>query len=89
MSGKKKMDIKMKHTITQIVKGTTARLQYCQGGKLYYAVRVEDTKYTFPVDVTDKAEVGDGIFLLEDKAITLMRYIRKAMASEELRWAKV
>jgi hypothetical protein len=82
------MDTKMKHTITQIVKGTTARLQYCQGGKLYYTVRVEDTKYTFPVDVTDKAEVGDGIFLLEDKAITLMRYIRKAIASEEIRWEK-
>tara|TARA_R110000868_G_scaffold76573_6_gene220182 strand:- start:12646 stop:12897 length:252 start_codon:yes stop_codon:yes gene_type:complete len=82
------MDIKMKHTITQIVKGTTARLQYCQAGKLFYTVRVEDIKYTFPVDVTDINEVGDGIFLLEDKAITLMRYIRKAIASEEIRWEK-
>jgi hypothetical protein len=77
----------MKHTITQIVKGTTARLKYCQGGKLYYTVRVEDTNYTFPVDVTDRGEVGDGIFLLEDKAITLMRYIRKAIESEEIRWS--
>lgn len=79
----------MKHTITEIVKGNTAKLMYCQGGKLYYSVDVEDTRYTFPVDVTDRDEVGDGVFALEDKAIILMRYIRKAIKAEEIRWETI
>jgi len=76
----------MRHTITEIVKETTARLTHSQGGKLYYAVDVEDLTYTFPVDVTDRDDVGDAMFELEHKAITLMRYIRKAMDSTEIRW---
>lgn len=78
----------MKHSIKEIVKGTTANLVNCQGGKLFYSVVVEDTRYTFPIDVSDRDEVGDGIFELSHKAITLMRYIRKAISSEEIRWAK-
>ena len=95
-NGKLKMDIKMKHSIKEIVKGTTANLAYSQSGKLYYTVMVansednvagtEYTLYTFPVDVTDRDDVGDSRFELTHKAITLMRYIRKAIKSEEIRW---
>ena len=78
----------MKHSVKEIIKGTTANLAYCQGGKLFYSVVVEDLVYTFPVDVSNRDEVGDGVFELEHKAITLMRYIRMAIKTEEIRWAK-
>ena len=85
--------MEIKHSIKEIVKGTTARLVYSQSGKLYYAVTVSNgkysvtgTEYIFPVDITDRDDVGDSRFELTHKAITLMRYIRKAIKSEELRW---
>jgi hypothetical protein len=71
--------IKMPHRVVEIVKGNTARLEFCRGGKLFYSVYVGDTKYTFPIDVTDRAEVGEAIFNLEDKASIFMRYINKAI----------
>ena len=79
----------MKHTLTQLVKGTTAIQDYCRSGKLYYHIDVEDTRYTFPVDVTNIDEVGDAEFKLEDKGIYFMRYINKAIKSEELRWETI
>jgi len=85
--------MEMKHSIKEIVKDNTAILEYSQSGKLYYSVEVADstysvtaTKYTFPVDVTNSDDVGDSRFELTHKAITLMRYIRKAIKSEEIRW---
>ncbi len=71
--------IAMPHKMIDIVKGTTAKLAYCKGGKLYYKVRVENTIYTFPIDVTDIGEVGNATFELEDKASIFMRYISKAI----------
>lgn len=78
------MDINMKkievpHRLVEIVKGNTATLEFCRGGKLFYSVCVGDTKYTFPIDVTDRAEVGDATFELTDKASIFMRYINKAI----------
>jgi hypothetical protein len=73
----------MKHKLIEIVKGTTAKLAYCRGGKLFYQVDVDNTRYTFPIDVTDRNEVGDATFELEDKASIFMRYIRKAIAEME------
>jgi len=67
------------HKMISIVKGTTAKLAYCRGGKLFYQVLVEDTLYTFPIDVTDRDEVGDATFELTDKASIFMRYINKAI----------
>jgi hypothetical protein len=72
-------DQKMKHKIIDLVKGTTAKLSYCKGGKLFYTIDVDDTRYTFPIDVTDKNEIGDATFELEDKAMIFMRYINKAI----------
>ena len=65
--------VKTPHKLIDIVKGTTAKLEFCRGGKLFYSVCVEDTKYTFPIDVTDRNEVGDATFQLEDKASIFMR----------------
>jgi hypothetical protein len=71
--------IEMPNKMIDIVKGTTANLAYCKSGKLYYEVIVGKTKYTFPIDVTDRNEVGDATFELTDKASIFMRYINKAI----------
>lgn len=75
--------VKIPHKLIDLVKGTTAKLAYSKGGKLYYKVRVDDTIYTFPIDVTDRNEVGDATFELEDKASIFMRYIKKAIKAYE------
>jgi hypothetical protein len=36
-----------------------------------------------PIDVTDRNEVGDAIFELEDKPIIFMRYINKTIKALE------
>jgi len=86
------------HTMVQITgKGTIAVLDYCRGGKLIYHVDVEDKRYTFPIDVTDRAEVGDAKFELEDKASIFRRYIIKAIKAfntngdkdDVIRWTSI
>ena len=54
---------------------------YC-GGNLYYTVEVDGGTYMFNIN-TDPNEVGTADFTSEMKAVTLMRYIRKCMNSEE------
>ena len=76
-------DQKMKHKVIDLVKGTTAKLAYCKSGKLFYTIDVDDTRYIFPIDVTDRNEVGDATFELEDKAMIFMRYINKAIKALE------
>jgi len=71
--------IEIPHRVVEIVKGNTAKLEFCRSGKLFYSVCVGSTKYTFPIDVTDRAEVGDATFELTDKASIFMRYINKAI----------
>jgi len=55
---------------------------YC-GGNLYYTVNVEDDVFLFSIN-TDPNEVGSAVFSDKMKAITLMRWIRKCLESEEL-----
>jgi hypothetical protein len=43
---------------------------------MYYRVRYNETDYSFPVYLED---IMDATLNYEEKAITLMRYIRKAM----------
>lgn len=50
--------------------GKLARFQFYQSGDLWY---ITDDGFKFPVPVAD---AGTGKFLVVDKAITLMRYIR-------------
>lgn len=71
--------IEMPNKLIDIVKGTTANLAYCKSGRIYYYVIVGKTKYTFPIDMTDRGEVGDATFELTDKASIFMRYINKAI----------
>jgi len=60
----------------------TANFSYFCGGNLYYTVEYNGEMYQFPID-TDPKEVGSAPFDKEIKAITLMRYIRKAIDNEE------
>lgn len=62
--------------ITEIVKNNTARFGFYRQGYIYYEVQLPEGKYSFPIDLKD---LGQATVSREEKAITLMRYIRKAL----------
>ena len=64
-----------------IVKGNKAKFSMYRNGMLYYDVIDEGGRAicTFPVDITDKKDIGSATFCDTHRAITLMRYIKKAM----------
>ena len=63
--------------IKSVVKDNTARFSFYRTGNMFYNVTVDGTEYCFPVSLED---IGGATLLAEFKAITLMRYIRKALA---------
>ena len=64
-------------TIKQIVKDNKATFSFYRQNVAYYNVTVDGVVYVFPVPVDD---LGGATLNAEEKAITLMRYIRKALA---------
>jgi hypothetical protein len=64
--------------IKEIVKDNTVSFAKYRQGYVYYTVRVpsEGIEYMFPVPLSD---IGDATLLATEKAMTLMRYIRKAL----------
>ena len=72
--------------ITTIVKNNRAVFAHYRNGKIYYRIVNQDGKalWEFPIDITDTNDIGSASLLPEYKAITLMRYIRKAIASDSL-----
>jgi hypothetical protein len=50
--------------------------RFYRAGYAFYEVNVGGMKYRFPVSLED---LGTATLLAEHKAITLMRYIRKAL----------
>ena len=62
--------------IKQIVKDNMTRFSFYRTGNMFYTVDVEGQKYQFPVSLED---IGLATLTAEFKAITLMRYIRKAL----------
>jgi hypothetical protein len=78
-SGAKGQDMKLK----EIIKDNHVRFLRYRQGVLYYAVTVPgvSSKLMFPVPVAD---VGDATVEAQEKAIMLMRYIRKAIAQGTL-----
>ena len=67
----------MNLSLKQIVKDNTVNFSHYRAGHLYYTVIVPEGNFSFPVPVTD---IGDATFLKHDKAIIMMRYIRKALS---------
>lgn len=67
----------MSHDLKAIVSGNNkARFSHYRDGNFFYVVKVEDRAYRFPIPIED----AKGTTLVaEFKAITLMRWIRKAL----------
>jgi hypothetical protein len=68
-------DFGMQFAIKDIVKGNKAHFSLYRSGNMFYTVTVNGTKWMFPVSLED---IGGASLFAEMKAITLMRYIRKA-----------
>ncbi len=66
----------MMPSIKQIVKNNMTRFSFYRAGNMFYTVDVEGQRYQFPVSLED---IGGATLTAEFKAITLMRYIRKAL----------
>jgi len=66
-------------TLKTIVKDNQVHFSHYRAGHLYYTVLVEGQTYVFPVPITD---TGEATFHKQEKAMLLMRYIRKALAEK-------
>lgn len=65
----------MSFDIKEMVKDNRkAKFLYYKLGELWYET---ETGFKFPVPVEDKEEVGEAQFNAEEKALLLMRYIRR------------
>lgn len=72
--------------IKPIVKGT-ANLQYVMSGgiAIYHIDAVDGKKYQLEIDLSDKHDVGEtAAFHPIEKALLLMRWIRKANENDSL-----
>ena len=67
-----------------VANNNMARFTHYMSGCLYYEVDSEKHKYIFPVDISNKEDIGLAQFQSVEKAITLMRYVRKAAENHSL-----
>ncbi len=62
-----------------------ARFSHMISGVMYYKVEGDDDSlYMFPIDAKNLDDIGTSTFEAEIKAVTLMRYIRKAIDENSL-----
>ena len=66
--------------ITNIVKNNEVNILSYRAGVIYYGVKYNEVNYQFPVRLDD---IGDATLMNKDKALLFMRYIRKAIESNE------
>ena len=72
--------------IKPLVKGI-AQLQYVMGGGIavYHILSTDDHIYQLEINLSDKHDVGEtAMFHLVEKALLLMRWIRKANENDTL-----
>ena len=76
--------------ILDIVKDNTAMFSFYRNGFLYYDVIDSAGKpiCNFPIDITDKKDIGSATFSNKYKALHLMHYIRKAFEEGTLQMIK-
>lgn len=74
--------------IAELVKDTVCQFWYYQNNLLWYHFELGNLHYSFPVDISDKDDIGNAIFGNEYKTITLMRYLRKAIENKTLIWSQ-
>jgi len=65
-------------TLTQIVKGSTAKLSHVCNGKVYFRIDNKDHTYQLEIDSMD-SEWKDIYIQPSYATITLMRWIRKGL----------
>ena len=76
----------MSHDLKTIVRdGNKAKFSHYRDGNFFYVVKVQDREYSFPISVEDAR--GTTMFA-EFKAITLMRWIRKAIEDKTFQLVK-
>lgn len=71
-------DLRVLPSVATVIKNNVVRYDFCRNGKLYYRVVVEGSEYLFPVSMDD---LGNSTASATEKAITMMRYIQKALKS--------
>lgn len=71
--------------LKELVNHNTVVFDFYRAGNMYYSVTHEGKKYQFPVPLSD---IGDATLLNTDKAILFMRYIRMAIAANEIHVVK-
>jgi len=74
----------LRHTLKQIVEnGNTAKMTHVCAGIVYYQINVGDSAYQLAVNSMEDEWKTTHMYT-EFKAITLMRWIRKAIETETL-----
>ena len=76
----------MVQDIKPLVKGI-AQLQYVMSGGIavYHIISTDEKKYQLEIDLSDKHDVGEtAAFHPTEKALLLMRWIRKANENDTL-----
>ena len=66
-----------------------AEISHAKEGVLYYKVVADGSIHFFPIDMNDKEDIGTATFNGSEKAITLMRYIRRAIGNNSLISVKI
>lgn len=64
--------------VLDLIKDKTAKFMYYRDSDLWYTIDTETKPFTFPVPILD---TGSGIFENEMKAISLLRWINKHLAT--------
>jgi hypothetical protein len=76
----------MSHDLKAVVSGDNkASFSHYIDGNFFYVVKVQDQAYSFPIPIEDAK--GTTLFA-EFKAITLMRWIRKAIEGKTFQLVK-
>ena len=65
--------------------GNKAKFSHYRDGNFFYVVMVQDRAYSFPIPIEDAKGTT---FFAEFKAITLMRWIRKAIKDKTFQLVK-
>ena len=76
MSNKLKLPDGRELGLGEIVKERIASYSFYRQGYLYYNLLIAGITYVFPIPIDD---LGGATVSADEKAITLMRYIRKAL----------
>lgn len=77
----------IKHDLKTLVKGTADLDCIKSGGIAVYHIKVEDgSVYSLDIDLSDRHDVGETATFMPhyDKALILMRWIRRAIENEEI-----